>query len=129
MNRILLVLVAVLLASPLIGAQENIRFARMPDLSPDGRSVVFSYYGDLWVVGSEGGVADGMKVDVEGNVYCTGPGGVHVIAPDGKLLGRLRVPGHCTNMGWGDDDWCSLYITTFTSVFKTRTRVPGIAVG
>ena len=81
------------------------------------------------LVGSEGGVADGMKVDVEGNVYCTGPGGVHVIAPDGKLLGRLRVPGHCTNMGWGDDDWRSLYITTFTSVFKTRTKVPGIAVG
>ena len=81
------------------------------------------------LAGSEGGVADGMKVDVEGNVYCTGPGGVHVIAPDGKLLGRLRVPGHCTNMGWGDADWCSLYITTFTSVFKTRTKVPGIAVG
>ena len=46
-----------------------------------------------------------MKVDTEGNVYCTGPAGVHVIAPDGSLLGRLKVPGHTTNMGWGDADW------------------------
>jgi len=78
--------------------------------------------------GTEPGGADGMKVDVEGNVYCTGPGGVHVLDPGGKLLGRLRIPGHCTNMAWGDDDWCSLYITTFHAVYRTRVKVPGVAV-
>lgn len=76
----------------------------------------------------ESGVADGMKVDVEGNVYCTGPGGVHVIDPHGRTLGRLKVPGHSTNLAWGDDDWQSLYVTTFNSVYRTRVRVPGVPV-
>src|SRR5437773_675832 len=74
------------------------------------------------------GMADGMKVDREGNVYCTGPGGIHVIDPKGKLLGRIRIPDHCTNMAWGDTDWRSLYITTYTSVFRTRVNVPGVPV-
>jgi len=78
--------------------------------------------------GSEPGIADGMKVDIEGNVYCTGPGGLHVIGPDGKLLGRIRIPDHCTNMAWGDADWRSLYITTYSSVFRTRVNVPGVPV-
>ena len=66
--------------------------------------------------------------DIHGNIYCTGPGGVHVISPEGKLLGRLRIPGHCTNMAFGDDDWKTLYVTTFTSVYRTRLKVPGVAV-
>ena len=78
--------------------------------------------------GDEAGVADGMKCDVEGNVYCTGPNGVHIIDPKGRLLGRLKVPGHSTNMAWGDDDWCSLYVTTYNSVYRTRVKVPGVAV-
>jgi len=80
------------------------------------------------VIGKDPGGADGMKVDVEGNLYCTGPGGIHVISPDGSLLGRLLIPGHCTNMAWGDVDMCSLYITTFHEVYRTRVKVPGLAV-
>ena len=41
--------------------------------------------------GPEAGVADGMKCDIEGNIYCTGPNGVHVIDPKGRLLGRLKI--------------------------------------
>jgi gluconolactonase len=79
--------------------------------------------------GLEPGVPDGMKVDVEGNLYCTGPGGVHIIDPSGKLLGRIKLPGHhCTNLAWGDDDWRSLYFTTFDSVYRTRLNIPGVAV-
>ena len=44
------------------------------------------------LTGTEAGVADGMKCDQEGNVYCTGPGGIHVMDPNGTLLGRLRFP-------------------------------------
>lgn len=76
----------------------------------------------------EPGVADGMKVDIEGNVYCTGPGGVYVLDPKGSVLGRLKIPGHSTNMAWGDDDWCSLYVTTYDSVYRTRVKIPGVAV-
>ena len=80
------------------------------------------------VTGEEPGVADGMKVDVEGNVYCTGPGGVHVWNAGGTHLGRIRIPGHCTNFGWGDDDWRGIYFTTYDSVFKLRLGIPGIPV-
>jgi gluconolactonase len=78
--------------------------------------------------GSEAGVADGMKVDVEGNVYCTGPAGIHVFAPDGSMLGRILVPGHSTNLGFGDDDWRGLYITTYTSLFRLQMGVAGLPV-
>jgi gluconolactonase len=78
--------------------------------------------------GNEPGVADGMKVDTAGNVYCTGPGGIHVIDAGGKLLGRLKIPGHSTNLAWGDEDWQSLYVTTHESVYRTRAKVPGMAV-
>jgi gluconolactonase len=30
-------------------------------------------------------------------------------------------------MAWGDDDWRSLYITTFNSVYRTRVKIPGVA--
>ncbi len=80
-------------------------------------------------VGTETGIPDGMKCDVEGNVYCTGPGGIHVVAPDGKLLGRLRIPDHTTNLAWGDSDWRSLYVTTYHGVYRTRLRAAGVRVG
>ncbi len=80
------------------------------------------------LVGSEPGVADGMKVDQEDNVYCTGPGGIHVMDKSGALLGRLRIAGHCTNMTWGDEDWRSLYVTTYHEVVRTRLNIAGIPV-
>jgi gluconolactonase len=69
-----------------------------------------------------------MKVDVEGNVYCTGPGGIHVIDPQGNLLGRLKIPGHATNFNWGDADWKTLFITTRNSVYRVRLGIPGVPV-
>ena len=73
------------------------------------------------------GITDGMKVDTAGNVYTTGPGGIHIVSPQGKLLGRLLISEHCTNFCWGDDDWRSMYITSHESVFRTRIKIPGIA--
>ncbi len=78
--------------------------------------------------GEEPGHADGMKVDSIGNVYCTGPAGVHVVAPDGTLLGRLHVPGVATNMAWGDSDGRSLFVTTRHAVFRMRLKIPGMPV-
>jgi gluconolactonase len=63
---------------------------RAYDMRPDGSCGPKRLFHKL--AGSEPGIADGMKVDREGNVYCTGPGGVHVIGPDGGLLGRIRIP-------------------------------------
>ncbi len=75
--------------------------------------------------GEEVGHADGMKVDVQGNLYRTGPAGVHVIAPDGTLLGRLKIPAECTNLAFGDDDWRSLYITTHHAIYRARSSSRG----
>jgi sugar lactone lactonase YvrE len=96
------------------------------DVRPDGSVANGRVFHRM--TGSEPGVADGMKVDVQGNVYCTGPGGVHVIEPSGRLLGRIRIPGHATNMCWGDADWKTLYITSYSSLYRTRLGIPGVAV-
>jgi gluconolactonase len=72
-------------------------------------------------------VPDGMKVDVHGNVYCTGPGGVWVFDADGHHLGTIRIPEQATNCAWGGDDLQTLYITTRTSVYRMRTITVGIS--
>ena len=71
------------------------------------------------------GVPDGMKVDVEGNVYCTGPGGVWVFAPDGRHLGTIRPPEVPANLAFGGPDRRTLFFTARTSVYATRVKVPG----
>jgi gluconolactonase len=68
-----------------------------------------------------------MKCDVEGNVYCTGPGGIYVHDAAGRVLARMKTPGHHpTNIAWGDDDWRTLYITMIGSVLRTRLRIAGV---
>lgn len=76
----------------------------------------------------EDGAPDGMKVDQGGNVYCTGPGGIWIMDPDGKQLGRIVLPELPANLAWGDSDWRTLYITARTSIFRLRLDTPGIAV-
>jgi gluconolactonase len=68
---------------------------------------------------------DGLKVDVRGNLYVSGPGGVWVISPAGKHLGTLRLPELPANFAWGDADRKALYFTARTSVYKVRMLVAG----
>jgi len=72
------------------------------------------------------GVPDGMKVDVEGNVYCTGPGGIWVLSPDGQHIGTILH--RAVNLNWGDDDWQTLYFTGPTTLHRIRLNIPGIPV-
>jgi gluconolactonase len=78
---------------------------------------------------AEPGVPDGMKVDVEGNVYCTGAGGIWVFAPAGRKLGRIVLPELPANLAWAGDDWQTMFATAQTSVYRWRSGVPGVAVG
>ena len=71
------------------------------------------------------GVPDGMKVDVEGRVYCTGPGGTWVFAPDGEKLGIIRTPEVPANLAFGGPDLRTLFFTARTSVYTMRVKVPG----
>jgi gluconolactonase len=87
------------------------------------------------------GIGDGMKVDVEGNLYSTsgaGPGIVRITAPSGTLLGYLHLPIEggepkkqicATNVAFGDRDAKSLYITACDAVYRIRTKVAGVMPG
>jgi gluconolactonase len=83
--------------------------------------------GRLWAEtkGDAPGAPDGMKLDSAGNVYCCGPGGVHVFDPDANLLEILAVPEYTANFAWGDDDFRSLFITASTSLYRVRRTIPG----
>jgi gluconolactonase len=71
------------------------------------------------------GVPDGMKVDVDGRVYCTGPGGTWVFAPDGARLGIIRTPEVPANVAFGGPDGRTLFRTARTSIYTLRVKVPG----
>lgn len=74
------------------------------------------------------GSPDGMKIDIEGNLYVTGATGVWVFEPDGTLLGVIATPERPANCAWGDADRKSLYLTAQTSLYRIRTKVAGVAV-
>jgi gluconolactonase len=79
--------------------------------------------------GNEPGVPDGMKVDTEGNVYCGGSGGIWIMDPKGKKLGRIvhGAPA-TTNMAFGGDDWKVLYFTSRNQLSAVIVKVPGTPV-
>ena len=69
---------------------------------------------------------DGIKVDVEGNVYVSAPGGVWILSPAGKALGRIVPPEHDANFAFGDSDGKTLYLTASTGLYRMRVNIPGI---
>jgi len=75
------------------------------------------------------GAPDGMKVDTEGNIYCTAPGGTWVLNATGTVLGKIITPDQPANCGWGGRDWKTLFLTARPSVYRLRVTVAGIAVG
>ena len=79
--------------------------------------------------GERPGVPDGMKADVEGNVYCGGSGGIWVLDPRGKHLGTI-VHGQSatTNLAWGGDDWTTMFFTTRTTLGRIQMKITGIPV-
>lgn len=96
---------------------------RVFDIAADGRLVNNRIWAET--TGEGAGAPDGMKIDAIGNVYCCGPGGIHVFDPDGKCLGVVKTPEYVANFCWGDADYRSLFITASTSLYRIRTRIPG----
>jgi gluconolactonase len=72
------------------------------------------------------GAPDGMKVDTQGNVYSTGPGGVWIFSPEGKALGVILLPERGANVNWGGTDRKTLYITASSSIYRVTLKVPGV---
>ena len=72
------------------------------------------------------GLPDGMKVDRSGNLFATGPGGIHVFTPDGKRIGRIETGQRTSNCNWGEDG-ATLFITADSYVCRLRTKTRGLA--
>ncbi|MDX9811829.1 MAG: SMP-30/gluconolactonase/LRE family protein [Bacteroidales bacterium] len=71
------------------------------------------------------GIPDGMKLDRDGNIFCTGPGGIWIYNPEGRLLGRISMPEVAANLTWGGKDHDELYITASTGIYKISTLTRG----
>jgi gluconolactonase len=68
---------------------------------------------------------DGLKVDRQGNIYVSGPGGLWVLSPDGTHLGTIVGPEHPHNFAFGDADGRTLYMTAQTGLYRIRLGIPG----
>ena len=100
------------------------RNIRVYDFRPGGTLANGRLFGEE--PGSKGeGVPDGMKVDVAGNVFVTGPGGIWVWDASGHHLGTILTPEQPANLAWGDADLSTLYITATTSVYRLKTSTRG----
>ena len=99
------------------------------DLMPNGTLAKQTDRVFVELHGDEPGVPDGMKVDVEGNVYCGGAGGLWIMDPKGKKLGRIvhGAPA-TTNLAFGGADWKTLYFTSRNHLGAVNVKVAGIPV-
>ena len=99
------------------------------DMQPNGTLAKQSDRVFVDLRGDEPGVPDGMKVDTEGNVYCGGAGGLWIMDPSGKKLGRIvhGAPA-TTNLAFGGSDWKTLYFTSRAHLGAVNVKIPGIPV-
>lgn len=83
--------------------------------------------GQIWasVDGELPGVADGMKLDSKGNLYCCGSGGIHVFDSGARPLGVIPTPEVAANFTWGGEDLTELLITATSSIYRLRVKIPG----
>lgn len=96
------------------------------DVAPDGSLTNNRVFAELF--SAEDGVPDGMKVDSEGRVYSTGPGGCWVFDAAGNHLGTIVLPEIPANCAWGGPDYRTMLFTARTSVYTMRMKTPGTRV-
>jgi gluconolactonase len=110
-------------------ADSGARLIRRYTVFADG---ALSREGELFVdmsSDSRPGVPDGMKVDTDGRLWTTGPGGIWVIAAGGELVGQIELDEQPANIAWGGADFSTLYITARTGLYSIETTVRGVAPG
>ena len=104
-------------------SDDNNRFWMRYDLAADGSVSNGAVLRDVSKE-KDSGLPDGMKLDTEGRLWATGPGGVWVMRPDGTHLGTIKLPEQPANCAWGDDGR-SLYMTAETGLYRLKTSVVG----
>jgi gluconolactonase len=96
------------------------------EAKPDGTLAEGRVFFDMTpALDRERNAIDGIKVDAEGNLYVSGPGGLWVISPAGKHLGTINAPRHIHNMAWGDADGRTLYLCARSGLYRMRLGIPG----
>ena len=100
------------------------RNIRVYDFQPDGSVTNGRIFGSE-VGPDKGEVPDGMRLDMNGNLYVVGPGGIWIWSAAGEHLGTIIVPEQPANLTWGGRDYSTLYITAGTSVYKIPTKAHG----
>ena len=99
---------------------------RVFDVAPDGTVGEGRLFFDALALSkSRKGLPDGLKVDVQGNLFATGPGGVLVLSPDGKHLGTILTGQATGNCAFGDDGR-TLYITADMYLMRVRLMTKGV---
>jgi gluconolactonase len=99
---------------------------RVFDVKPDGTISNSRILLDVTALGkTRTGLPDGLKIDTEGNLWATGPGGVLVISPQGKHLGTIQTGQATANCAWGDDGH-SLYITADMYLMRVKVKAKGM---
>jgi gluconolactonase len=97
-----------------------VRYRVQPDGSLTEGKVIYDATSD-----PRPGAPDGMKVDVQGNIYSAGPGGVWIFSPEGKPLATILMPERVANLTWAGADRKTLYITASTSVYRVQLMISG----
>ena len=100
---------------------------RVFDVKPDGTLTNNRVWAET--TGKGAGAPDGMKMDSEGNIYCCGPGGIHVFDPQATCLGVIGMPEYTANFCFGESDFRTLFVTASSSIYRLRVRVPGTRPG
>ena len=98
------------------------------ELDGNGDVVGMRHFADMPSERADNGVPDGMKVDVEGRVYCTGPGGCWVFESTGELIGVIELPEYPANCAWGGDDNRTMFFTSNTSIYSMRMTTAGTRI-
>lgn len=98
-----------------------VRYEVNPDATLSNGKVFF----DMTSAPGEDAI-DGIKVDRQGNLYVSGPGGLWVLSPAGKHLGTIKAPKHPHNLAWGGEDGKTLYLTAQSALYRMPLNIRGI---
>jgi gluconolactonase len=97
------------------------------EVNPDAMVTNGQVFFDMTrAIDAERNAIDGIKVDQQGNLYVSGPGGLWVISSAGKHIGTIKAPRHIHNMAWGDDDGKTLYLCARSGLYRMRLNVGGL---
>jgi gluconolactonase len=98
------------------------------DVNPDATLSNGKVFFDMTSAAGEDAI-DGIKVDEQGNLYVSGPGGLWIISSVGKHLGTIVAPKHPHNLAWGGDDGKTLYMTAQGTLYRMPLNIAGIRPG